>query len=75
VQDATHGSLGVVEEVKENPHQDLLVVSDGKRVVYIPCVDAFILETDDEAHSLTVDIPDGLFDLGRDVDDAKGQDA
>lgn len=75
VQDVTRGSLGVVEEVKENPYQDLLVVSDGKRVVYIPCVDAFIIETDDEAHSLTVDIPDGLFDLGRDVDNAKGQGA
>ena len=58
VSDATGTTLGTVQAVEPNPASDLLVLDGGG---LIPL--RFVTESDAEAGTLVVDIPDGLLDL------------
>jgi 16S rRNA processing protein RimM len=48
--------MGVITEVESNPASDLLVLDSGGLVPL-----AFVVDTDDD--DITIDPPDGLFDL------------
>ncbi len=61
--DASHGSLGYVEEVSEMPTQDLLVVSGPFGEVLIPVVDEFIVSVDLQGGRIETDVPSGLLSL------------
>lgn len=57
--------VGEVVDLVENPGQALLEVAraDGLKPVYIPLVDAFIVDVDEGERLIVVDLPDGLLDL------------
>ena len=70
VHDGRAGLVGAVSGVVENPGQTLLEVSasprdahGAARTVLIPLVDAFVVEIDEEARRIDVDVPAGLLDL------------
>lgn len=65
VHDARAGLVGAVESVVENPGQFLLAVAraDGGASVLVPLVDAFVVDLDEDARRIDVDLPDGLLDL------------
>lgn len=58
--DATHGQLGVVEELVELPMQLLLKSTHNNEELLIPAVEAFISDIDDEAKIIYLELPDGL---------------
>ncbi len=65
VHDARAGLVGAVVGVREMPGQDLLEVAsaEGGRTVLIPLVDAFVVDVDEDARRIEVDLPDGLLEL------------
>lgn len=63
VRDTESGELGIVEEMIENPGQDLLVVKNGDHEILIPVADEMILSVDHKKKCITVDLPQGLVDL------------
>ena len=65
VHDARAGLVGAIESVVENPGQFLLSVAraDGGAPVLVPLVDAFLVEIDEDARRIDVDLPDGLLEL------------
>lgn len=60
VDDCRHGDLGQVTEIFTTPAHDILVVFGPRGEVLIPVVDAFILNIDEEAKVIHVDLPEGL---------------
>lgn len=65
VRDERAGLVGTVESVIENPGQFLLSIAraDGGDPVLVPLVDALVVEIDEDARRIDVDLPDGLLDL------------
>lgn len=65
VHDTASGLVGSVSSIQEMPGQDLLEVSSAKedRTILIPLVDAFVVEVDEDARRIVVDVPDGLLEL------------
>lgn len=65
VHDARAGFVGAVESVVENPGQFLLSVAraDGGQPVLVPLVDALVVDLDEDARRIDVDLPDGLLEL------------
>ena len=65
VVDAQGAVLGEVADVIDNPGQSLLVVNRGDDLpeAFIPLVDAFIVNVDEDAREIVVDLPDGLLTL------------
>ena len=61
----TGAEIGVVAGMSHNSAQSLLEVDrgEGMPLSYIPVVDAFIVEVDEEERVVTVDIPDDLLTL------------
>ena len=56
--------VGQVTDLVENPGQALLEVERPQaNPAYIPVVEAFIANVDDEARIITVTLPEGLLDL------------
>ena len=57
--------IGEVADIIENPGQLLLEVTRGDDLpaAYIPVVDDFIVDVDDEACEITVDVPESLLTL------------
>ncbi|MEG0790773.1 MAG: 16S rRNA processing protein RimM [Gordonibacter sp.] len=64
VRDACAGMLGMVASIEEMPGQMMLEVAapDG-RAILIPLVDEFVVEVDEDARLIEVDVPSGLLDL------------
>ena len=58
VRDAAHTTLGVIASVEANPASDLMVLESGG---LIPV--RFVTAHDAAAHTVDVDIPEGLLDL------------
>lgn len=65
VVDSHTGLVGTIQEIVEYPHQQLLAVAraDTSSGVLIPYVDAFVLKIDEDAHTIFVDLPQGLLEL------------
>ena len=60
VDDSQHGDLGKIVEIFTTPAHDILVVRGPRGEVLIPVVDAFILNIDEDAKVMHVDLPEGL---------------
>lgn len=58
-------SLGRISGFSTNGVQDLLIVqrTDGLGEVLVPLVEAFLVTIDFEGKTVTMDLPEGLFDL------------
>lgn len=65
VYDADAGLVGVVESVLENPGQLLLSVERPGETesVLVPLVDAFVVDVDEDARRIDMDLPHGLLEL------------
>lgn len=60
VNDCRQGDLGKIIEIFTTPAHDILVVQGPYGEVLIPVVDAFILNIDEDAKLMHVDLPEGL---------------
>ncbi|MFA6260178.1 MAG: ribosome maturation factor RimM [Bacteroidia bacterium] len=61
--DIKHGEIGIVQGLEEMPGQWMIqAIKEGKEFL-IPYVDAFIQEIDDDAQSITLDLPDGFLEI------------
>lgn len=63
VTDETHGELGKILEVNEYPQQFVATVSYQEKEIMFPLNDDMIVEIDEDASTLLVDLPDGLLDI------------
>lgn len=63
VVDANGATIGSIVDIEENPAHHLLVVEVSTRTVRIPLVEEFVVELDDEARKLHLNLPNGLLDL------------
>ena len=64
VVEADGNAVGDIESIVEKPGQSLLEVRrENGRTAYIPLVDEFICDIDEEQHTVHVDLPAGLLDL------------
>lgn len=63
--DAIAGHIGTVVDITPMPTQDLLVIkrAEGEGEALVPFVDEFLVECDDAARELHLDLPSGLLDL------------
>lgn len=63
VTDETHGELGEILEVNEYPQQFVATVSYQEKEIMFPLNDDMIVEIDEDASTLLVNLPDGLLDI------------
>jgi 16S rRNA processing protein RimM len=56
------GFIGKVEAIETFPNQLLIRTSYKGAEVYIPAVDAFIIEIDEQKQTIQLELPDGLLD-------------
>lgn len=63
VHDENLGMLGPIIEVREMPTQDLLVVEYNHEEIFIPFVDEFVLDIDEDSKVVHVNVPQSLLDL------------
>lgn len=63
VEDETLGKLGIITQLYEGSHQDILGMEYQGKEVLIPVVDAIVLSADAEAKTVQTRLPDGLVDL------------
>ena len=61
--DTSHGKLGPITRINENPAQALFEVNYKGRTVLIPITDAFLKTVDRAQKTITLTLPDGLLDL------------
>lgn len=61
--DTKSGLVGEVYSVNDSTPQVLLNVKNGKKEIYIPLVEQFIIKVDADAKEIHFDLPDGLLDL------------
>jgi 16S rRNA processing protein RimM len=61
--DEGRGPIGTVTAVREGSMQDLLVISNGDKEVYVPLVDEFLSRIDKKRRELFLNLPEGLADL------------
>lgn len=57
------GIVGVITQIIELPQQDLAIVNYQEREVMIPLHDDLVTDIDDEAQTLTLQLPAGILDL------------
>jgi len=74
VEDVDKGMLGVVKEVFEAGHQDLIGMEFKGKEVLIPINDDVILNVDREKLLLTVSLPEGLLELYMEEEDEQDED-
>jgi len=63
VQDETLGKLGIITQLYEGAHQDIIGMEYQGKEVLIPVVDAIILNADASLQIVHTRLPDGLVDL------------
>lgn len=63
VQDEALGKLGIITQLYEGTHQDIVGMEYQGKEVLIPVVDAIILGADAPSQILHTRLPDGLVDL------------
>lgn len=61
--DETHGELGEITAVNEYPQHFVAVVNYKEKEVLFPLNDDLIVEIDEDAQILTIDLPEGLLDI------------
>ncbi len=63
VQDELLGKLGIITQLYEGSHQDIIGMEYAGKEVLIPVVDAIILGSDSATKTLHTRLPNGLVDL------------
>lgn len=62
--DTNLGTIGEIVDIEDSTENVLFLVKDSSgKIIYIPAVDEFIDIIDDNTHTVTVTLPDGLVDL------------
>ncbi|HPX93532.1 MAG TPA: ribosome maturation factor RimM [Bacillota bacterium] len=75
VRDRQRGLLGMVTDVMDTGSGDILVVSQaGQADVLIPFLRSIVKEVDPDFRSMEVELPDGLFELYRQLEDSPVED-
>ena len=70
--DRQHGLLGSVAEVSSNGMQDLLrVCKNGEPDIYVPFLRKILKRVDIAAGTLELELPDGLYEVYREVQNGK----
>ena len=59
----TLGIIGEILEVREMPSQFMAILEIKEKVVFVPLVDLFILETNKKKRTILMELPEGIFDL------------
>lgn len=59
------GFIGKITDIDDNTDNPLFIVSDaaGQNIFFIPIVDDFITDIDQDDKRIEVDLPDGLLDI------------
>lgn len=66
VTDTHHGVIGKIADLDDSTENVLFVVeNDSGERIYIPVVDDFILNIDDDRMLVEMDLPEGLVDLNK----------
>ena len=55
--------IGEVIDIIENPAQSLLVIERAGQEIFIPLVDDFVVEIDEQKKVMKMSLPEGLLDL------------
>lgn len=63
VTDVKLGTLGIVKNIYNLPHQDLIAMEYKGKEVLIPISDSTVISLDREKKELTVELPEGLLDV------------
>jgi 16S rRNA processing protein RimM len=63
VEDLDKGLLGIITEIYDGSHQDILAMQYLDREVLIPLVDSIVLEAIADLKTLKVRLPEGLLEL------------
>ncbi|HYV96884.1 MAG TPA: ribosome maturation factor RimM [Gemmatimonadaceae bacterium] len=58
-----NGAIGVVSDVLQLPHGQLLQVTTPRGIVSVPYVPAIVVNVDVESRTITIDPPEGLLEL------------
>lgn len=61
--DEIQGLIGVIEEVLDMPQQEMALLHYQNREVLIPLHEQWIVQIDEKAKRITLQLPDGLLDL------------
>jgi|SRR5690606_2319233 len=61
--EATHGRLGVIDQIDEYPQQYIATVLFNSKQVMFPLSDDFITEVDEHNKKLHISLPEGLIDI------------
>ena len=61
--DQNHGSIGVIGDILELPHQSLFQVLYGEKEILIPIVDEIIQKVDRKKRLLMIEAPAGLIEI------------
>jgi 16S rRNA processing protein RimM len=73
VEDEALGKLGIISQLYEGTHQDILGMEYQGKEVLIPVVDAIVLSADAETKTLQTRLPDGLVALYLEEDNGKDE--
>lgn len=63
LQDARMGVLGEIEAIFDLPQQEVARIDYNGHEILIPLHEDFLLEIDDSARIVSIDLPDGLLDV------------
>jgi 16S rRNA processing protein RimM len=63
VQDEEYGPIGLLKEVLEMPHQDILRIMNKEKEILIPAVDKIIMGIDRRKRIIHIKAPEGLIAL------------
>lgn len=67
--DILDGDLGIIKEIIEYPQQELAIIEvDGKEFL-LPLNETTVLKIDNDKKELSVEMPEGLFDMDEDEED------
>ncbi|HBG71071.1 MAG: 16S rRNA processing protein RimM [Bacteroidetes bacterium GWF2_43_63] len=62
--DEKHGLVGVLTHIQKGA-QDLMIIEKDQEEIFIPFVEDFLVEIDEEQKRIMVATPDGLLDLNK----------
>lgn len=64
INDSTGTSLGEIVDIETSTANTLFIVrTPSDKTLYVPVADEFVTAIDTEAHTITMQLPDGLLDL------------
>ena len=61
--DVEQGDIGTIKEIQEFPQQEIAVVEFEGKEIFIPLHEKLFTSIDEEGKKITLQLPEGLFDL------------